>query len=142
MNNIGRNDIRCLYILYRHRIYSHHDLINWRQKTRIIRLCKCGNEEDVNNYRPISILPILSSKIRERIAYYRLYSFLEKYNLLKRARGQYGFKKSIGQQFKHFWTIQSMCMHWNIDSGNVWCHFFIDFNKAFDCFYHSILLKN
>ena len=57
---------------------------------RVIPLHKGGRKDDINNYRPISILPIFS-KIFERVVYNQLYGFLEKYNLL--SSDQYGFRK-------------------------------------------------
>ena len=103
---------------------------------RVIPLYKSGNVDDVNNYRPVSILPILS-KIFERIVYNRVYSFLEKYNLLNHS--QYGFRKGKS-------TIQAVLdqlefVYKNIDSGNVVISFFIDFSKAFDCIDHDISSK-
>ena len=93
-------------------------------------------KNDVNNYRPVFILPILS-KMFERIVYSRVYSFLEKYNLLNHS--QYGFRKGKS-------TIQALLdqikfVYKNIDSGNVVISFFIDFSKAFDCIDHDILLQ-
>ena len=109
---------------------------NSLKTARVIPLYKSGNVDDVNNYRPVSILPILS-KIFERVVYNRVYSFLEKYNLLNRS--QYGFRKGKS-------TIQAVLdqlefVYKNIDSGNVVISFFIDFSKAFDCIDHDILLK-
>ena len=109
---------------------------NSLKTARVIPLHKSGSEDDVNNYRPVSILPILS-KLFERIVYNRVYSFLEKYNLLNHS--QYGFRKGKS-------TIQAVMdqleyVYRNIDSGNVVVSFFIDFSKAFDCIDHDILLK-
>ena len=53
-----------------------------------IPVYKNGLELDVNNYRPISILPIFS-KVIERVI--QLYNFLERFNKLHRS--QYGFRK-------------------------------------------------
>ena len=39
------------------------------KNARVIPLHKGGNAQDVNNYRPISILPLLS-KIFERVVYH------------------------------------------------------------------------
>lgn len=40
----------------------------------------CGNSSDASNYRPISILPVLS-KIIERHVHDSLYAFLSQFNL-------------------------------------------------------------
>ena len=43
----------------------------------VVPIFKSGIESNVNNYRPISILPI-GIKIFERIVFNQLYSFLKK----------------------------------------------------------------
>ena len=53
---------------------------------------KKGNKSDMNNYRPISVLSVFS-KILERIVYKRVYSFLEKNNILYGS--QFGFRKGL-----------------------------------------------
>ena len=57
---------------------------------RVVPIYKTGDSTDVNNYRPISILPIFS-KIFEKIVYHQLYGFLFKHNLL--SPNQFGFRK-------------------------------------------------
>jgi hypothetical protein len=52
----------------------------WKS-ARIVPLLKSGEPEIIDNYRPISILPI-ASKILERAVHTQLYSFLTSNNLL------------------------------------------------------------
>merc|ERR1711860_136385 len=52
---------------------------------------KKGNSELLENYRPISTLPIFG-KIFEKVIYTRLYSFFTSQNILYDK--QYGFRKS------------------------------------------------
>ena len=49
--------------------------INAFKVTKIIPIYKTGSRSDVNNYRPISLSPVLS-KVLEIIVHNRLYSFL------------------------------------------------------------------
>ena len=49
--------------------------VNEFKKAKIIPVHKKGSKTDVNNYRPISLLPVMS-KILERIFYKKLCSFL------------------------------------------------------------------
>ena len=61
-----------------------------RKLARIVPPLKAGKPETVDNYRPISILPI-ASKILERAAHSQLYSFLTSNTLL--GPYQFGFRK-------------------------------------------------
>ena len=51
-----------------------------------------GSSSETKNYRPVSLLPVLS-KILERIVYNRLFNFLIKQNILYKS--QYGFQKYL-----------------------------------------------
>jgi hypothetical protein len=53
-------------------------------------LCKTGNREGIENYRPISLLPVFS-KIIERVINVRLTNFITKNDILVEA--QNGFRK-------------------------------------------------
>ena len=48
---------------------------------RVTPIHKTGKQNNVNNYRPISVLPIFS-KILEKCIYKRLIEFLDKHNTL------------------------------------------------------------
>lgn len=53
---------------------------------------KSGPTDNCSNYRPISLLNQIN-KIFEKLIYKRLYSFLEKFNVL--SVNQYGFRKNV-----------------------------------------------
>jgi hypothetical protein len=57
---------------------------------RVIPLYKNGRRNLPGNYRPISVLPVIS-KIMERILYDQLYNYLNKFELLSDC--QFGFRK-------------------------------------------------
>ena len=60
-------------------------------KTSIIRpIYKNGTKNDVNNYRPIAILPIIE-KVLEEIIVRRLNEYIKKYKIINPS--QYGFQK-------------------------------------------------
>ena len=61
----------------------------WKKK-RISPLFKTGDPFDVNNYRPISILPV-TMKVFEKIIHNQMSSFLIKHNILN--TNQSGFRK-------------------------------------------------
>ena len=48
--------------------------------SKVIALFKGGSTEELNNYRPISLLPIFD-KIIEKIVYQQLCAFLEEHNV-------------------------------------------------------------
>ena len=47
----------------------------------VIPIHKDGSTQDINNYRPISLLSIFD-KIMEKLIHKRLYNFLEEHNIL------------------------------------------------------------
>ena len=97
---------------------------------------KKGDETSVSNYRPISILPDIS-KIFERVMYRRVLRFFEKHHIL--CANQFGFRRNRS-------TTQAIMdnlghIYENLDSGRIAISIFIDFQKAFDCVDHNILLS-
>lgn len=58
---------------------------------RVSPIFKAGKKQDCNNYRPISVLPVLS-KILEKVIQKKLSEFPGNINLL--FSGQYGFRRS------------------------------------------------
>ena len=60
------------------------------KRAKIVPLHKVGAKDDVNNYRPISLL-IVWSKIFERIMYNRIYTYFETFDLVN--PNQCGFRK-------------------------------------------------
>ena len=109
---------------------------NSLKRARVVPLHKGGDRDDINNYRPISILPLFS-KIFERIMYNQLYNFLEKYEILN--PDQFGFRKNrstieaVLNQLEYIYT--------NLDQKKTVISIFLDFKKAFDCIDHKILLR-
>ncbi|MCP4924172.1 MAG: hypothetical protein GY915_09145, partial [bacterium] len=85
---------------------------------------RCKN---LDNYRPISVLPVFS-KILERVVHYQLYAYFENEKLL--SPYQFGFRKnrSTSSAVVHLTdTIRK-----NMDAGRLTGALFIDFRKAFD----------
>lgn len=103
---------------------------------RVTPIYKEGKKTDLNNYRPISVLPIIS-KVFEKIAHKQLYKFLEQNSLLDNS--QFGFRsnKSTTHAILNFMNY----LHNNLDNGNLVFSIFLDFRKAFDSVNHEILLS-
>ena len=73
---------------------------------RVIPLYKTGDVNDPGNYRPISILPIIS-KVFEKIIYKRMYDFLDENNVLNNC--QYGFRKNHSSEHALHDAITHVC---------------------------------
>ena len=89
----------------------------------------------LDNYRPISILPVVS-KLIEWILYNQLSNYLKKESIL--SEYQFGFRSC------HSTTTLIDCSNeWyvNMDRGQYNLVVFLDIKKAFDTVNHDILLK-
>ena len=101
---------------------------------KVTALYKAGDKDDPGNYRPISILPLLS-KILEKCSHEQLLSFIDEHNIL--THKQYGFRKN-------FSTVHLMIdLFENIykSKSKTPCIIFLDVKKAFDTVDHNILLE-
>lgn len=101
---------------------------------KIIPVYKKGAATDLNSYRPIALLPVLS-KIFERLIYERLTLYLGKYFLLSDA--QYGFIRGKSVNLALFETIDFLLESWNRKDLAVAALF--DLTKAFDCVDRALL---
>ena len=104
--------------------------------SKVIALFKGGSTEELNNYRPISLLPIFD-KIIEKIVHRQLYAFLEEHDVF--FKNQFGFKKKTSTGHSLIEITEQIKE--SIDSGKFGCGIFIDLKKAFDTVNHDILLK-
>lgn len=102
----------------------------------VIPLCKGGDSEDPNNFRPISMLSTLS-KIIEKVVKKRVLAFLYDNNLLTNC--QFGFQKAKGTNDAIFSFLEHVYTYLN--NGEVAAAVFCDFSKAFDCVNHELLMQ-
>lgn len=107
----------------------------WKEG-KVTPLYKAGPKDDVNNYRPISILPILS-KILEKHVHDSLMDFLINFKLLHKT--QSGFRPNHSCETALLGMINSWLEA--INSGTMIGVVMVDFKKAFDLVDHKILLK-
>ena len=97
---------------------------------------KAGSEKETKNYRPISVLPLLS-KVFERCIYCRLVAFLSENNVL--SDHQYGFRKGRNTSDALIGVIEYIYKQLNQKKHTVGIS--LDFSKAFDTVSHDILLR-
>ena len=103
---------------------------------KVIPVHKGGSTQDMNNFRPISLLSIFD-KIMEKLLHKRLYDFLEKNNIL--FKNQFCFRKNNSTLFALLQITEKIGE--SIDKGKYGCGIFIDLRKVFDTVNHQILLQ-
>ena len=106
---------------------------NWKD-ARVIPIYKGGDRRILGNYRPISILPIVS-KVFEKEIFKQLYKHLNDNKLI--SKFQSGFRPGHST----ITALIQMCDNWyeNMDNGKLTGVVFIDIRKAFDSIDHAIL---
>ena len=107
----------------------------WKH-AKVTPLFKKNSKHDVNNYRPISILPILSKIIEKHVAL-QLYEYLNVHKLIS-AR-QSGFRPQHSCET----ALHQMLDEWynSISKNQSIGILFVDFCKAFDMVDRDILMK-
>ena len=98
-------------------------------------LFKKGSRLDPKNYRPISLLPILS-KIFERVVHDQTQGFLEENRLFYKF--QSGFRKNHSTNFSLSYLSDKISS--GFDAGKFTGMILIDLQKAFDTIDHSVLI--
>lgn len=107
----------------------------WKQ-ARIVPVPKSGNTSDPSNYRPISILSVVSKLLERHVHQLLLHHLTVNHPLSAR---QWGFlpqrcTASALLSVTHDWLQQ-------LELGNETCVVFFDLKKAFDSVPHSLLLQ-
>ena len=102
---------------------------------KISPIYKKGDAHITDNYRPISLLPVLS-KIFEKVVFLQVYDYFVENNLLYDS--QYGFRKYHSTEFAALEFTDKIIS--NLDQGKLPIATFLDLSKAFDTIDHSILI--
>ena len=102
---------------------------------KVTPLFKNDNKMYVNNYRPVSVLPLLS-KILERLMYNRILTFINKHDILYRY--QFGFRQNYSTNLALITLVDKITE--SLQKGECVLGVFLDFSKAFDTVIHKILL--
>lgn len=101
---------------------------------KVIPLHKSGSENDLSNYRPISLLNVFS-KVLEKCIFKQLYDYFSRRLLCKT---QFGFRS--GSETIHC-ILNYMNNIYENNINKFHTSIFIDVKKAFDSISHKILLK-
>ena len=102
----------------------------------VIPLYKSGAHNVFTNYRPVSIVPVLS-KMLEKIMYKRFLAFLDRHKILSDTR--FGFSKDQSTSYALIKLYGKVSCA--IDNREITVGVFIDLSKGFDTVDHNLLLE-
>lgn len=103
---------------------------------RVTPIYKSDDPSMINNYRPVSVLPVFS-KILEKIMLKRLNSFFEQFDIFYNL--QFGFRSKHNTSLALIYLIDLILQ--SINNGEIVLGVLIDYCKAFDTVNHNILLN-
>ena len=106
----------------------------WK-RARLSQIFKEDLKTDPNNYRPNSVLPVVS-KLIKRVVFNQLNEYLNNNNLL--TESQSGFRPMFSTETALLEATNEWL--WNVDNNLLNDVIFLDLKKAFDTIDHAILL--
>ena len=107
----------------------------WKS-SNIIPIPKLGDSSNPKNYRPISLLPILSKFLERHVQHLLMHHVLEN-NIL--SESQWGFLSGRSTTSAQLSVTDSW--HKHLEAGLEVCTIFLDLQKAFDSIPHRCLLS-
>ena len=107
----------------------------WK-RAKIVPIFKSGDQTQTENYRPISVLPILS-KLVEKAVHLQFLKYLEENKLL--SDSQYGYRAQRSTQ--HATTLFVDNIREAAEKGQMVGALFLDLSKAFDTISHDIIIN-
>ena len=109
---------------------------NWK-RGNIVQVHKKGNKDLINNYRPMSLLPIFS-KIYEKCIYDTLYNYFEGNDLF--SKNQSGFRKGDSCVSQLLFITHKILKGFDANPSLDTCGIFLDISKIFDRVWHDGLI--
>ena len=103
---------------------------------KVIPIFKKGDKNEINNYRPISVLSTFS-KILEKLICKIMRKFLDIHSII--SSNQYEFRSSLSTTHAMLDVLTST--YDNINDITITALLLFDLNKAFDTVQHDILLR-
>ena len=103
---------------------------------KVIPIYKKDDKRFIKNYRPISVLPVIS-KVFETVICDQLCEYFSSKNLL--CSQQYGFRKNSSTELAALEVIDRLLTQ--LDGQLIPINFYLDLSKAFDSLNHNILLN-
>ena len=103
---------------------------------KVTPIYKKDDKKFIKNYRPISVLPVIS-KVFETVICDQLCEYFSSKNLL--CSQQYGFRKNSSTELAALEVIDRLLTQ--LDDQLIPINFYLDLSKAFDSLNHNILLN-
>ena len=102
---------------------------------KVLPLSKKPNNYNLKNFRPISLLPVIS-KILEKAVFTQVYDYFDSNGLFYKS--QYGYRKKHSTETACLELVDSI--YTEIDQKHIPLSLYLDLSKAFDTINHFILL--
>ena len=109
---------------------------NELKAARVNPVFKTGETHKFDNYRPISILPVIS-KIFEKCVHNQLMNYLESNKLL--SSKQFGFRRKRSTELATAYLIDKI--RHAVDKDEYTGAIYVDLNKAFDTISHAMIVN-
>ena len=108
----------------------------WK-KSNVVPVHKKGDKQVVDNYRPVSLLPIFG-KILERLIFNSLFEFLHENNLLN--ENQSGFRPSDSCEYQLLSIVHDIYASFDCNPRRNFRGVFLDISTAFNRVWHEGLI--
>ena len=125
-----------MFLLFKHSLENECFPNKWK-KANIVPIHKKGDKQLIQNYRPVSLLPICG-KIFEKIIFNSLFKYLENNNLLN--PHQSGFRPGDSCVHQLLSITYDICKSFDANPSLEVRGIFLDMSKAFDRVRHEGLL--